>query len=102
MRDLAHHAHPRRQFLVQAETGELDGVRPVERDVEGREWRVPDGGQRLVLVLVVPEEVQLVAHDRSANRGAVLLVLVRQHYAQDGIRLVPAAVAEVADKRSGE
>ena len=38
--------------------------------------------------------MQLVLHDRSAERSADLLILVRQHFVRDRVRSVPFVVAE--------
>ena len=74
VRDLAHHAHLRRQLLIE-DARELHGPGAGQRDVERRVRRVPDRRERLVLVFDVAEEVRLVVHDRAAQRPADLCSL---------------------------
>ena len=71
---LPHQAGLRRELIVARAPPSL-AVRPLEIDVEFRVGRVPDAGPRLSLVLVVPEEVQLVLHDRATERRAELLIV---------------------------
>ncbi len=67
-----------------------------ERPGEGRQGvRRGDDGARLVFAFVAEEVVQLVAHDRSADGGADLLVRIRQHAVGDEVLAVHLVVAEV-------
>jgi hypothetical protein len=50
----------------------------------------------MTLVLEVAEEVQLVLHDRSSDRRAVLLNADRHHTMRDRILRVEAAALEIA------
>ena len=90
MVDLAHQAHLRRQLLVEAHAGQVDVMRTVQRDVERGIRRRPDRRQRLMLVFVVGEVVQLVQDDRSADGAADLLVLVGDLRVEHRIGGVPA------------
>ncbi len=51
---------------------------------------------RLALVLVRGEVMHLVLDDRTAERAANLLILVRQHRPGDGVRRVELVVAEIS------
>ena len=102
LRHLAHQTHARRQLIVEAPAAQLHRLVALELDVERRIRRVPDARARLALVLEVPEEVQLVAQDRTAERERDLLVVDRHHAVQHRVLRVEPAVAEVAADRAGE
>src|SRR5881296_1514872 len=102
MGHLSHQTHLRRQLLVKTHPSQLDVSDTVQLDVEFRVRRVPDGGQRLTLVFVVGEKVQLVLPDRTAEGPTDLLVRVGEHAEQHWIRSVELAVAKVPEKRSQE
>ena len=92
--------HLRRKLLVQPHAAQLDGMKALQRDVECRVRRVPDGRQRLVLVFIIGEEVELVLQDRPAVRPADLLIRVGQDALQHRIWRVELAVPKAAHERS--
>ena len=102
MGDLPHQAHRRRQLLIEPHAAKLHVSDAVQLDVEPRIRCRPDRGQRLALVFIVAEEMQLVLDDRAAQRAADLLILVGQDAFQHRVGRVPRAVAEVADERTAQ
>ena len=99
---LAHETYVRRQLIVEAPSTQLHRVIALELDVEGRIGRVPDAHAWLALVFEMPEEVQLVAQDRSTEREGDLLVVDRHDAIQYRVLRVELAVAEVATDRARE
>ena len=97
---LGHQVRFGRQLVIEAHACHLDARDAAPGNVEGGIRRVPDGGERLVLVIDIPEEVHLVLPDRTAEGSGPLLVRVRNDEVQHGILGVELAVAEIADERS--
>ena len=64
-------AHPRRELLVETQAAHVDRPDAPQIDVERRIHAVGRERLRLALVLVVDEEVRLVAHDRATEGEAV-------------------------------
>ena len=64
--------------MIDTDARQLHVSDALQLDVERGIRRLPDGGQRLVLVFVVGEEVKLVLHDRPAGGAADLLIRVRE------------------------
>ena len=62
--------------------------------------RVPDAGQRVPLVLEVAEVMQPVLNDRTADRGAELLVAHRHDDSEHRIFRIQLAVAEIGAEQS--
>ena len=102
LRHLPHQPRARRQLVVEADAAEFHRLVALQLDVERGIRRVPDAGAGLAFVLEVPEEMQLVAEEWTAERKRDLLIVDRHHAIQDRIIGVEAAVPEVAADRSGE
>src|SRR2546428_458526 len=100
MGDLPHDARSRRKLVIQTHTAQLDVSDAVQLDVEFGIPRLPDGGQRLTLVFIIGEEVQLVLYDRAAQGHAGLLIRVRKDAMQHRVFRVELAVAKVTEERS--
>ena len=76
-----------RQLIVDAHQEAALPVLVRNAEALGRQRRgVGEDRARLALVLVRPEEVDLVFDDRPAQRGADLLVRVRQHFHRHQVR----------------
>ena len=75
-------------------------ARAAQVEVEARKRAREAEGLRLALVFVVGEEVHAVLLDRTAERRADLLVLVRQHAVLHEVLRDELVVAEVAGERA--
>src|SRR4051812_6528201 len=94
--------HLRRDLVVEAQYRELARALARQRQVERGIRRRPDARIRRSLEFEVAEVVQLVLHDRAAERRAVLLHAHRNHAVRDGILGVEAAALEVAAEQPGQ
>ena len=79
-----------RQLIVDPHAADIAGLLPVQLRVERRVPRRPGAGQRVLLVLVVDEVMQLVLENRTADRRAVLLIADGEHLVGDRIGRVEA------------
>src|SRR5215211_7475634 len=80
-----HETAVRRKLVVEPSAAHMNGFGARQGDVERGELRERDRRERLAIELVVPEEMQSVAHNRAAKSAAELLILPRHDLLQDGI-----------------
>src|SRR5262245_10115019 len=97
-----HEAHLRRELVIEPDAALLGGQQAVFRNVELRIWGRPHARARVVVVILVHEEVQLVLDDGAAERAGNLLVCEGDDLSSEGIlRIANVTVAEVAAERAG-